>query len=149
MVPDRRDADHETIRTFHPSFPEFLLKRCPRDEFFIDAPIHHARLAYLCLIRMQAYLTPEWEAQHLFNPGETFIPHHIQYACLHWAFHLAQCTALDEALLKELKSFAKECLLGWLGSLCLLKSLRTAVNSLEMASRSCGEVYHFPLIYNA
>ena len=105
LVPEEQDADTRSIPSFHPSFPEFLLHRCPQDPFSIDEQMHHAVLAKLCLRCISGI------EEHPLLEGRP-IPEHIIYACYHLGDHLSRAST-DAALLEALNAFGWQHLLRW------------------------------------
>jgi len=105
LVPEEQDADTQSILSFHPSFPEFLLHRCPQDPFSIDEQMHHAVLAKLCLRCISGI------EEHPLLEGLP-IPEHIVYACYHLGDHLSRAST-DATLLEALNAFGWQHLLRW------------------------------------
>ncbi|KAF8328481.1 hypothetical protein F5887DRAFT_1112022 [Amanita rubescens] len=115
IVPDEH-ADPKGIRSFHPSFPEFLVKRCStQDPFYINEKEHHTRLAMLCL----RYLN-EIEEHPMDRLDGYPIPLHVKYACLHWSDHVSNALANDD-LLGALDIFSRQYLLRWVELLHYIK----------------------------
>lgn len=106
IIPKERDADTDGIRSFHPSFPEFLLQRSSEDVFFIVQQSHHARLAMLCLKYFSGIKDP------MDRFGDCPTPSHVQYSCLHLGDHLSKASS-DTKLLKALDEFSSRYLLRW------------------------------------
>ena len=60
---------------------------------------------------------------------------HLQYACRHWAFHLANAM-LSDVLLDAVKEFCLKYLLYWLEVCSLLGELQGAILALDAAKQA-------------
>jgi hypothetical protein len=125
VIPKERDADRDGIRSFHPSFPEFLLQRSSEDVFFIVQESHHARLAMLCLKCISGI-----EDHPMDRFGDCPIPSHVQYSCLHLGDHVSKAS-LDTNLLKALDEFSSRYLLRWVKSLHYIERDDRVTSSLK------------------
>ncbi|KAG8909615.1 hypothetical protein FRC02_007664 [Tulasnella sp. 418] len=150
IIPNEAYAEHEPLRAFHLSFPNYLTERCSDARFAIHPILHHTALALRCLETMNSFLkrnTCNLPDPLLLNcdisdleerVSITFLLYH-KYACQHWGFHLqaaAQSSKLhpdhhEYALLKDLNyklvdalnMFCKEKLLQWIEALSFLECL--------------------------
>ncbi|KZT05212.1 WD40 repeat-like protein [Laetiporus sulphureus 93-53] len=145
-----RDAD-DTIRPLHASFPQFLIdsSRCKDTTFYIDPEIHHAHLAISCLSVLTQHDSLRRNICCLPNPAKMKhsvkdlpylvsqnVPTHVQYACIHWAFHVSSTQAADSEtrmlVVKHLDSFLMNRLLVWYEALSLMNRLEVAPAALLM-----------------
>jgi hypothetical protein len=134
------DMPSDSIRIIHPSFPDFLTqsepRRCVDDRFFVDLPVHHARLAHLCFSRMYTLFkqgSRGIEGDAMLYKHSNDVPVDLQYACKHWADRLSNCRADDSPLLDDLYSLFSLHFLHWLEVLSVTKSLDVALPCLNYA----------------
>jgi hypothetical protein len=129
LVPKEKDADTQSIRSFHPSFPEYLSQRCPQDAFFIDEQLHHTRLASTCL---------QWIGTIEEHPllEDRIVPEHVKYACYHMGDHLSRASATDPGLLAALDSFGRQYLLRWAEMLYCMRCYDRVTSTLTQI-RQC------------
>ena len=133
-----------SVRLIHPSLHDFLVDgdRCDDANFAVNAQLQHALLAERCL-RVLDTLVPDickigdrslgnQEIDDLGGRIATRIPAHVQYACRHWASHLAKGRMNDE-ILALLLGFCARQFLNWLEVMSLLDSLGGAITALESA----------------
>ncbi|KAJ5364524.1 uncharacterized protein N7496_010237 [Penicillium cataractarum] len=118
------------VRLLHLSFRDFLLddQRCLAQSFLISQRDVHDLLLTDCLHVLSATLkqnicsfSDESTLAADIEPAqlESHLPHHVQYACLHWVGHLqgAMRESLDG---DEVFKFLTAHLLHWLEALCLM-----------------------------
>lgn len=144
IVPEN---DSQAIRLLHPSFFDFITNsaRCPNPNFYVNAQTQHTLIACACLETMKGL---KHDICDIKDPGllnseirdlstrlATHIPTHLQYACRHWAFHLASST-ISDSLLDLAKEFSTKYLLWWVEVCSLLGDLRNALLSLNTAKRA-------------
>lgn len=140
LIPESPDTP---IRAFHLSFREFLTSRirCTDDRFFIDEAAGNARMASLCLTRMDSLtkdmcgIEDPWkmnvDVEDLQELLELHVPHELRYACLNFAFHVLESSRHDDALKAQLVRFCETKLLMWLEVMSLLKQVDVAVSSIQ------------------
>ncbi|KAI0742097.1 hypothetical protein C8Q80DRAFT_175748 [Daedaleopsis nitida] len=146
---DENDMD-TAFRPMHSTFPQFLIdgRRCTNRLYLVDAPKQHARLAEGCL-RALLYLSrnpcnlpdPTVAKADLGAGGagvdlesrvRECVPPHVQYACVHWATHLAPAVKSGR-LLALLGEFAGTKMLVWIETLGYMGRLDAAEASLGAA----------------
>ncbi|PCH44484.1 hypothetical protein WOLCODRAFT_165186 [Wolfiporia cocos MD-104 SS10] len=135
------------FRPLHASFPQFLVdrQRCQDTCYYISPHIHHARLAVACLKLLNTHPGFHRNILILKDPTvsldaiddlpslvRTFMPPHIQYACNHWAYHLAEAD-LTSALVDELIVLCSCKLLVWIEASSILGKLDASAKSLVNA----------------
>jgi hypothetical protein len=149
--------DTRTIRLLHPSFFDFITNplRCRNPKFVVNAEIQHTFLAHACLrammglrqdlcgIRNPSILNKE--VDDLGARIDANILPHMQYACRHWASHLAQAISSDD-LVNLVEEFCVGKLLNWLEACSLLGELRNAVLVLNTAQRTVDVRHRFYFI---
>jgi hypothetical protein len=141
------------IRLLHPSFFDFITNatRCLDIRFAVNTTMQHTLLAHACLTTL---LDLRKDICGIKNPSMlnsdvddlpsrimTHIPVHVQYACRHWAFHLANGMISDD-LLDLLDRFCSKYLLYWVEACSLLGELRGTLLGLDVAQRTLA-VRHF------
>jgi hypothetical protein len=141
------EDDTRAIRLLHPSFFDFITNplRCRDSKFVVNPQMQHALLVRACFqamkglrrdicgIRDPSILTSD--VDDLSARINTSIPSHVQYACRHWASHLAQATFSDD-LEKLVEEFCTKRLLNWLEVCGLLGDLRSALLALNTAQQA-------------
>ena len=91
--------EHEEIRIFHKSFPDFLqdTERCTDPRFYIDPVTHHGGMVLGCLELVKKLkrnpcslppFTMNWDIPNLPQLLENKLGGAIRYACRYWARHL-------------------------------------------------------------
>jgi hypothetical protein len=147
------EDDTQVIRLLHPSFFDFLIDpdRCRNTKLVVNTEAQHTLLAQGCLHAMRGLRRNmcghesssglENEVGDLSTRMTRHIPPHIQYACRHWASHLA-CAMVSDILVDLLKEFCSEGLLYWVEVCSVLGDLRSALLSLDNARRALA-VCHF------
>ena len=141
------------MRLIHPSIHDFLVDatRCDDTNFFVDPQRQHSLIAERCL-RVPQTLSPDMckigdaskynqEVDDLPNRVARHIPAHVQYACRHWASHLAS-GSIHEAIPDLLIRFCSKQLLNWLEVMSLLGELDGAIAALQLAHRITKVGYH-------
>jgi hypothetical protein len=148
------ENDTQTIRLLHPSFFDFITNplRCQNPKFVVDTKTQHTFLARSCL---QAMTNLRRDICGIKNPSvlnsevddlsariETGILPHVQYACRHWASHLAQAIFSDNVV-NLMEEFCTKKLLNWLEVCSLLGELRSALLSLNAIQNAVLVRCHF------
>ena len=125
--------DHaQPLHLHHPSFRDFLLdrKRCNDDNFWVNQPSAHERLASRCLELMSAPNGLRQDICNLSEPGmyrseidesriTASLPPELQYACRYWVDHLerSQCGIKDRGATHR---FLETHLLHWIEAMSLI-----------------------------
>ena len=140
------DSVGDPIRTFHKSFPDFLMdpERCKDKRFFVDPPFHHRRILLSCLDLMRTRLkrnicnlddhTLLSEVKDLPIHQKTHIGDALEYACQFWTRHLVEIpnSIHDiEEVHQAIDGFFTTCLLFWLEVLSLTGNLNVGVYALN------------------
>jgi hypothetical protein len=146
------DDDIGTIRLLHPSFFDFITSplHCRNPKFVVNLEIQHTLLARACFHAMKGL---QQDICGLRNPSilnnevddlstriKSNIPSHMQYACLHWASHLAHASFSD-ILVDLMREFCAEKMLNWLEVCSLLGELRHALLALNTAQQMIAVRY--------
>jgi NACHT domain len=141
------EDDTGVIRLLHPSFFDFITNatRCLDARFVVNTTRQHTLLAHACLVAMcdlRKDICGIQDASRLNSdvgdlPSRimTHIPFHVQYACRHWALHLAN-GIISDGLLDLLRKFCSKCLLYWVEVCSLLGELRGALVGLDAVQKS-------------
>ena len=133
------------VSIFHTSFRDFIVDPGRSKIYCVDASESHQLLAKNCLQCMNRSLRRNickliedtiGSRSHVINDLNV-IPEALQYACLHWAYHLSKSldhlptdTAYTLSLLSE---FADVHLLHWVECLSAMGELESGVRSLRTA----------------
>jgi hypothetical protein len=151
LIDVRTNPDHP-IRTFHPSFSDFLThpKRCTDADLRVNLGDTHLLLAIRCLWVMNRQLKQDIceigdpsllnsEVPDLADLQNRFISEELRYACVYWMSHLVSASAQTISDFPELedglKEFCTRHLLQWIEALSILQELRSAVEGLPMACK--------------
>jgi hypothetical protein len=138
------EDDTRTIRLLHPSFFDFITSplRCRNPKFVVNPETQHTLLARACFRVMKGLRRDicgignptilNNEVDDLSTRIKSNIPSHMQYACRHWASHLANALFSD-VLADLMEAFCAENFLNWLEVCSLLGELRNALLSLNAA----------------
>jgi hypothetical protein len=132
LVPAQPLSSQEPVRTFHPSFHDFLTNnsRCTDPRFVVNSKTEHCRIAVCCFKRMYdglRYDVCDIRDPFLFNKDvpdlndriARYIPVVLRYACENWHFHLLLASR-DPALMVLFSLFCEERLLFWIEATSLL-----------------------------
>ncbi|KAG9032408.1 hypothetical protein FRB95_001529 [Tulasnella sp. JGI-2019a] len=140
-------ADSKPIQFLHNSFVDFLVTegRCD-GRFLIDVPKYHEKMTIGCLQRMDrlkrniCQLTDpsklNSEVRDIAQRIHRHIPPALQYACEHWADHLAEVPPhkmIGMEVDSLLDTFVKRALLFWVEAMGLLGRAREAVSLVRLA----------------
>jgi hypothetical protein len=140
-------TNNEPVRTFHPSFSDFITtaRRCDDKRFLVAVGQHHLRLARGCLTLLNRYLhhniagldhpdVANLDVEDLddrllrsirreTNNTELSLLQALQYAARHWTTHVTLASEMDSELLVALSDFCHDHLLHWLELLSLIRGL--------------------------
>jgi len=143
LVPDNIE---DPVRIFHKSFPDFLMDpgRCTNTRFFVDPPVYHREILFLCLNVMKRGLkknicdlansTPLSEVEDLPSRRVAHIGDALGYACHFWTTHLARTAGSGlgvEEVQNEIDEFFTTCSLFWIEALSLMGKLDVGVYALN------------------
>jgi hypothetical protein len=141
------EDDTGVIRLLHPSFFDFITNatRGLDARFVVNTTRQHTLLAHACLVAMcdlekdicgiQDPFLLNSDVGDLSSRIARHIPVHVQYACRHWALHLAD-GIISDGLLDLLKKFCSKYLLYWVEVCSLLGELRGALVGLDAAQKT-------------
>jgi hypothetical protein len=145
-----RSSMEEPVRTFHKSFPDFLMDpdRCKEKHFFVDPLVHHEELLLSCLNLMKERLKrnicnlDDWttlnKVRDLLQLRMCYIGEALEYACCFWTKHLLKtpsCSNSVEKVQKAIDEFFTTHFLFWIEVLILMGSLNVAVHALNDISQ--------------
>jgi hypothetical protein len=150
---------NEPVRPIHLSFSDFLLDRdCSTDNYVVDVPAHHLRLAEHCLRIMNECLRKdicEIRDPSLFNTEVTdldqrldfYVPPQLRYACRFCHVHFELAGTVSVGVASHLMDFCKKHLLHWLELLSLLGELPVVLSSMTSFLAHLRVSTHSPLDY--
>ncbi|KAI9172832.1 Atypical/ALPHA protein kinase [Paramyrothecium foliicola] len=133
----------EPVRLLHLSFRDFLIdaNERSRNEFWIDAKKTHKKLASDCLTLLIEGGFLKKDICSLISPGKPrkvvepqkiteCLPKEVQYACLHWIYHLKASggTIQDQ---DKAHQFLKRHFLHWLEALSLMGRIAESIQLME------------------
>ena len=150
---DVPSTHHQPVRTFHPSFRDFLLVegRCQDARFAVPKGRTHAQLALYCLDIMLRHLKRNIcnvdddtvlnsEIPDLGSRLRDCVSPALLYACQHWGDHLSQSDdneELQKKLIERVSEFASTKLLYWIEVLSLEGRFPLCVNNLVTSFPWC------------
>lgn len=142
------------VRFLHKSFSDFLLGQegTGTTEFRVDAAETHKMLALKCIHRMSNGLRKD--ICEIGDQGRTMdgidkttvirqIPPDLEYACLHWAYHLQHSGQLIKDGDKA-STFFHEHFLHWLEALSLIGKISESIGLIDKLL-GMVDVSHLPL----
>ena len=144
LIPN--ESDHDPIRVFHKSFPDFLmdLTLCKDERFYINPSVHHQEILLLCLNLMKERLkrnicnlgdhTVLNEVVDIPTRRKEYIGDALEYACQFWAKHLVEIpTSGDniEEVHEAIKEFFTTYLLFWIEVLVIVGNLDASVYAIN------------------
>ena len=155
LVPD---SVEDPIRTFHKSFPDFLMdpKRCEDKRFLVEPTVCHVEILLSCLNLMGERLKKNIcnlddyailsEVGDLHTRKRDYIGDALEYVCCFWTKHLLQVPnsgSQVEQVQKAIDKFFTTCLLFWVEVLSLIGNLSAGVYALDDIQQwytlvSCG-----------
>ena len=158
LVPE---AIEDPIRTFHKSFPDFLMdpKRCQDAEFFVDPSVHHTEMLFSCLNLMEERLKRNIcdlddyaalsDVDDLSARRKEHIGDALEYACQFWTKHLLESSSSGsnaEKVQEAVEKFFTTHLLFWIEVLTIMEDLDVSVHSINDIQQwyglvSCKHVY--------
>ena len=142
LVPE---AIEDPIRTFHKSFPDFLMdpKRCQDTWFFVDPSVHHMEMLLSCLNLMEERLKRNIcdlydyavlsDVDDLSARRKEHIGDALEYACRFWTKHLESPSSGNntEKVEKAIDKFFTTHLLSWIEVLIIMEDLDASVHSMN------------------
>ena len=129
-----RISETEGIRILHPSFHDYLSKRCSAEHWSIDVDLHNEKLALHCIELLDNTLCENICGLTLPHPvqNET-LPDALSYACRFWAEHIRLIShAATDHIVDRVYSFLDRHLLHWMEALAVLKSHNVTIRSLQI-----------------
>ena len=130
-----RVSETEGIRTLHPSFHDYLSKRCNTEPWSINIELHHEMLARHCIKLLDNTLQENICGLTLLYPvQEETLPEAVSYACKFWVEHICLISHAADSIgeLAELVyGFMSRHLLHWMEALSVLKSHSNTIRSLQ------------------
>ena len=125
-------SETEGIRTLHPSFHDYLSRRCSGEPWSINLDLHNERLARHCIQFLDNSLHE--------NICKLTLPHPVQneslskamsYACKFWVEHICLITHAADNIGDLISGFLDRHLLHWMEALAVLKSHGNTIQSLQ------------------
>jgi len=159
LIPDNRASP---IQALHKSFSDFLMDqgRCKDERFFVNPPVHHQEILFLCLNLMEERLKRnicELDSNAILEGvgdltarRKKYIGDALEYSCQFWAKHLTKVPSSGhdtEEVYKAVDKFFTTHLLFWIEVLVIMGSLGISVyiiNDVQQwySSVSCTQFIH-------
>jgi hypothetical protein len=126
-----RISETEAIRILHPSFHDYLSKRCHAESWSIDLDLYNKGLALQCIELLNSTLRENICRLTLSRPvlNET-LPDAVSYACKFWVEHVCLVSHATDHIIDRIYSFLDRHLLHWMEALAVLKSRSNTIQSL-------------------
>lgn len=127
-----RPSDTEGIRILHPSFYNYLSKRCSGEPWSADLKHHNGTLAVNCIKLQDGGLQENICDMTLPNLTQHKpLPEAIAYASQFWIEHTCLISDIMGDILNQIYNFLSKHLLHWMEVLALLKCHDRAIISLQ------------------
>ncbi|KIM80170.1 hypothetical protein PILCRDRAFT_9732 [Piloderma croceum F 1598] len=125
-------SETEGIRILHPSFHEYLSKRCHTESWAINLDLHNKSLTLQCIELLNNTLQENICRLTLPHPirNET-LPDAVAYACKFWVEHICLISHTTDHVIDRIYSFLDRHLLHWMEALAVLKSHSNTIQSLQ------------------
>jgi hypothetical protein len=125
-------SETEAIRTLHPSFHDYLSRRCSDEPWYIDLELHNERLARHCIQFLDNTLRENICGLTLPHPVQNESPSEaVSYACKFWVEHICLITHAADDIGDLIYEFLCRHLLHWMEALAVLKSHGNTIQSLQ------------------
>ena len=125
-------SETEGIRTLHPSFHDYLSRRCSSEPWSINLELHNERLARHCIQFLDNTLHENICGLTLPHPVQNESPSDaVSYACRFWVEHICLITHAANDIGNLIYGFLGRHLLHWMEALAVLKSHSNTIRSLQ------------------
>ena len=144
LIPN--ENDHDPIRVFHKSFPDFLMdpNLCKDERFLINPSVHHQEILISCLNLMKERLKRNIcnLSEHAVLSEVVNIPTHrkeyigdaLEYACRFWTKHLVKVPTSGYGIKevhKAINEFFTKHLLFWIEVLAIMGNLDASIYAIN------------------
>jgi hypothetical protein len=122
----------EGIRILHPSFHDYLSKRCSVEPWDINLELHNQKLALHCIELLNNTLRQnmcQLTLPHLIQNEP--LPDAVSYACKFWVDHVCVLPHAADDIVDRIDRFLDQHLLHWMEVLAVLKNHSNTIQSLE------------------
>jgi hypothetical protein len=127
-----RISETEEIRTLHPSFHDYLSRRCSGEPWSINLELHNERLARHCIQFLDNTLRENICGLTLPHPVQNESPSDaVSYGCKFWVEHVCLITHAADNIGELIYGFLGRHLLHWMEALAVLKSHSSTIRSLQ------------------
>ncbi|KAG9311726.1 hypothetical protein JVU11DRAFT_7966 [Chiua virens] len=124
-------AEDKPISVMHPSFADFITekRRCGSDAWFIDRPVHHLRVARLCVAQLKKLLKKNMCGLKLSaSDWKGELAEHVVYPAKFWVDHLCNSELRgDGCLAEEILGFLRSHFLHWIELMILMRKARQTI----------------------
>ena len=125
-------SESEGIRTLHPSFHDYLAKRCNAEPWSIDLELHNKKLGLHCIELLDKELHEnicDMTLPHLTQKIPLSEP--IIYACRFWIEHICLISHSTDDIVDRIYRFLGGNILLWMEALATLKCHDHTIRSLR------------------
>ncbi|KIM83198.1 hypothetical protein PILCRDRAFT_69471 [Piloderma croceum F 1598] len=127
-----RGGETEVVRILHPSFHDYLSKRCSAEPWSINLELHNETLAVHCVEFLDNTLRQNICGLTLPHPvGKETLPEAVSYACKFWVEHVCLISHSADTIGDQIYEFLGRHLLHWMEALAVIKSHNTTIRSLQ------------------
>ena len=127
-----RWGDREGIRILHPSFHDYLSKRCSTEPWSINLELHNEKLALHCIELLDSTLRENICGLTLPDPEpKETLPETISYACKFWVEHICLISHTADNIVDRIYGFLDRHLIHWMEAMAVLKSHDLTIQSLQ------------------
>jgi hypothetical protein len=122
----------EGIRILHPSFHDYLSKRCNIEPWSINLEVHNEKLALRCIELLDNTLRENICGLTLPHPvqNETLLDA-VSYACKFWVEHICLISQAADNIGDRIYRFLGQHLIHWMEALAVLKNHNNTIESLR------------------
>ena len=125
-------SETEQIRILHPSFHDYLSKRCSDQPWSTDLEHHNKELALRCIKLLDKELRENiCEMTLPYQSQKNTLPEAISYACKFWIEHTCLVSDATDNIINQIYDFLVKHLLHWMEAMAILKSHDHTIQSIH------------------
>ena len=125
-------SDTEGIRVLHPSFYDYLSRRCTDKPWFIDLERHNKELAFHCIELLDKELRENICGMELpYRSQKRTLSEAVSYACKFWTEHTCLISDVTDDIVNRMYAFLDKHLLHWMEALAILDSHDHTIRSIH------------------
>jgi hypothetical protein len=128
-----RWGNTEAVRILHPSFHDYLSKRCSGEAWSINLEKYNEKLAVYCINLLDNSLGENISGLTLPEPApkEKTLSDGVSYACRFWVEHVCLISRGTDSVENQILKFLSRHLLHWMEAQAILKRHDDSIRSLQ------------------